>query len=110
MLQTHKPALSAFHVGTILDLPPASTTCTDLGWTDSDGDLCFTYSWFEWCHSGRPLKSGSSFDRYSNAGHTAMTACCDCGGGSGSTTTTTTTTTLVSTTCTDLGWTDSDGD
>merc|ERR1712224_1045591 len=61
--------------------------CEDIpGWTDSEGFSCHKYVADQWCTPSGGYGAGwestwGDFDKYMNASHTAVSACCGCGGG-----------------------------
>jgi len=83
------------------------TTCQDSppNWVDAESDSCRDYAFFDWCTKSSEVgrgwnKTWGSLMDFANQGHTAFTACCECGGG-----------TDVTNKCTDKNsWKDSDGD
>ena len=58
-----------------------------LGWTDSEGDTCYSYMVNDWCTSNGDFGASwdpiwGTFADYANHGKDATQVCCDCGGGS----------------------------
>ncbi|CAK0868355.1 unnamed protein product [Prorocentrum cordatum] len=86
--------------------------CTDYppGWSDSDGDECYSYEFNEFCTASGGYGAGwdqswGTFGSFTIGGYDASTACCSCGGGSG------TNQGYNDNRCADTeGWTDKDGD
>ncbi|CAK0868359.1 unnamed protein product [Prorocentrum cordatum] len=63
--------------------------CTDYppGWSDSDGDECYSYEFNEFCTASGGYGPGwdqgwGTFGSFAMGGYDASTACCSCGGGS----------------------------